>query len=232
MKRALLGALGALAVLIVASLILFFYPGSPDGITIPDRFDVIAHRGLHTNWQKGTYDRATGCEASHIFTPTHSTIENTIESIGAAYDLGATIVEIDIRRTGDDQLVIFHDYDLTCRTNGQGEVGDHDLVYLQSLDIGYGYTHDGGRTYPFRGKGVGKMPTLVDVLEAYPDKRLLIDHKDGSQETAQLLVEILQGLPPEQQELIYYWGPPETWELVQQEVPATTRLLGNRPEMK
>jgi len=28
------------------------------------------------------------------------------------------------------------------------------------LDIGYGDTADGGKSWPFRGKGVGMMPSL------------------------------------------------------------------------
>jgi glycerophosphoryl diester phosphodiesterase len=209
-----------------------FYGGSPEDVPSKDWFDVVAHRGVHTNWRKGTYDRGTGCEARHIYTPTHEYIENTIESIGAAFEMGATIVEIDIRRTSDDELVIFHDETLECRTDGGGKVSDRPLAYLQGLDISYGYTHDEGRTFPLRGKGVGRMPTLVEVLQAFPDKKLWIDHKDGSMETARLLVEILGALPEKQQGLLYYWGPEETYEYVQGAIPAVTRLVGIRPQVK
>ena len=219
---------------LLAGLVLFqmLYGGSADAVPSKDRFDVVAHRGVHTNWKKGTYDRGTGCEARHIITPTHEYIENTLESIGAAFEMGATIVEIDIRRTRDDELVIFHDHALACRTDGQGEISDHPLAYLQGLDIGYGYTHDDGRTYPFRGKGVGRMPTLVEVLQTFPDEKFWIDHKDGSMETAALLIDIVGSLPAEQQELLYYWGPEETYEAVQREIPAVTRLVGIRPQVK
>jgi len=60
-----------------------------------DNFEGLAHRGVHFNWEKGTYDRATGCEAGHIFPPALPYIENTLESIEAAFSYGATIVEID-----------------------------------------------------------------------------------------------------------------------------------------
>jgi glycerophosphoryl diester phosphodiesterase len=228
-KKIIAGVVGIVTLLVLFQL---FYGGRPDDVTPKDCYEIIAHRGVHVNWKKGTYDLATGCEATHIYTPTHGYIENTLDAIEAAFDLGATVVEIDIRRTSDDQLVVFHDWMLECRTDGQGNVGDHPLEYLQSLDIGYGYTPDGGETYPFRGKGVGKMPTLVEVLEAFPGRRFLIDHKDGSQETAELLVAIIQSLLPEQQELLYYWGPAETYATVRQQVPAVAKLLGNRPEVK
>jgi glycerophosphoryl diester phosphodiesterase len=223
----------ATAVAIVA-LVLYqaFYGGLAPSAPANDGFDIVAHRGMHTNWQKGAYDLATGCEATHIYTPTHPYIENTIASIGAAFDSGATVVEIDIRRTSDDHLVIFHDDRLECRTDGQGTVGDHTLEYLRGLDIGYGYSPDGGRTYPFRGQGVGRMPTLIEVLEAFPDQRFWIDHKDGSMETAQLLVDTLKSQPLEQQASLYYWGPPSTFDYIRQEVPSITRLVGIRSEVK
>ncbi len=41
---------------------------------------------------------------------------------------------------------------------------------LQALDIGYGYTADGGKTFPFRGKGINLMPTLDEVLNHFPDR--------------------------------------------------------------
>jgi glycerophosphoryl diester phosphodiesterase len=229
-KKRILIAVVALAVVFV--LFQLFYGGRPSIVPPKDTFDVVAHRGVHVNWQKGTYDRATGCEAQHIYRPTHDYIENTLESIGAAFDMGATIVEIDIRQTSDDELVILHDWMLECRTDGEGEVSEHTLAYLQSLDIGYGYTYDGGQTFPFRGHGVGLMPTLDEVLQAFPDGSFLIDHKDGSMESAALFLDVIAQIPPEQQARLYYWGPEEVYAYVHSEAPAVTRLLANRPLVK
>jgi len=232
-KRIITTIMGVFVVIVAFALFQYLYGGSPDNLEPTDSFEVIAHRGVHTNWEKGAYDRATGCEATHIYEPTHEYIENTLESIEAAFDYGATIVEIDIRGTSDDHLVVFHDYMLECRTDGEGEVSDHTLAYLRTLDIGYGYTHDNGDTYPLRGRGVGRIPTLVEVLEAFPDRRFLIDHKDASQETAALLVDVIRSLEPEQRELLYYWGPPELYEAyIRTEVPEVARLFANRPEAK
>jgi glycerophosphoryl diester phosphodiesterase len=229
LKRVIL--MGSVLV-IVLLLVQFFYAGNPGDVAPKSGFDVIAHRGVHTNWEKGTYNRLAGCEATHIYPPTHHYIENTLESIGAAFEMGATIVEIDIRRSGDDHLMIFHDWMLECRTDGTGEVSDHTLEYLQQLDIGYGYTPDSGQTYPFRGRGIAKMPTLVEVLVEFPDKKFLIDHKDGSMETAQLLVEVIKSLPSEQQQQLYYWGPPEIAAYVQQEIPTVKPLFAARDQAK
>jgi len=139
----------------------YFYPGKKDMEKDKNKFEVLAHRGLHTNWKKGSYHPVSGCEAKHIYEPAHEYIENTMDSISAAFNMGATIVEIDIRRTKDDKLMVFHDYMLECRTNGEGHINTHTMKYLKTLDIGYGYTHDDGKTYPLRGKGMGKMPEFA-----------------------------------------------------------------------
>ena len=102
--------LGLIVLFILFIAIQYFYGGQQDKVPPPTQFDVLAHRGVHVNWKKGTYDIATGCEAINIYEPTHDYIENTIESIGVAFEMGATIVEIDIRRTSDGHMVVFHDW--------------------------------------------------------------------------------------------------------------------------
>jgi glycerophosphoryl diester phosphodiesterase len=194
-------------------------------------FEIVAHRGVHVNWKKGTYDPVNGCEAQHIYKPTHDYIENTLRSIGAAFDYGATIVEIDIRRTRDNHLVVFHDDILDGRTNGHGTIGEHTLEYLKSLDIGYGYTYDDGKTFPFRGQGKGMMLELTEVLKAFPKQKFLIDHKDGSMATAQILAGIIQSLPEAQQKLLYYWGPDETHAYLNHQT-GITRLFATHSQLK
>jgi len=174
-------------------------------------FEIIAHRGVHqdyTSSSKGirlNKSYLNECTATKIYKPTNDYIENTVESIQAAFDFGATIVEIDIRPTRDKQLVVFHDWMLGCRTNGQGNVRDHTVDYLKTLDLGYGYTYD-GKTYPFRGKGVGKIRTLVEILEKFPEKKFLLDNKNGNDiETADLIVDTLSRFTQKQQKLLYLW---------------------------
>ena len=163
---------------------------------------------------------------------TNGYIENTLASIAAAFEMGATIVEIDIRRSRDNHLVVYHDGRLECRTNGVGAVSDQPLEYLRSLDIGHGYTHDGGETYPFRGKGIGAMPTLIEVLQTFAEQQFWIDHKDGAMETAELLGDVLETLPEAQQQRLYYWGGDETYAYIHGRIPAVTRLVGIRPQVK
>jgi glycerophosphoryl diester phosphodiesterase len=233
MKKVIKVFLVSFAILIIFAIFRYFYPGNPKGIS-SGNFEMIAHRGAHVMWKQGEYDLATGCEATHIYEPTEEQtyVENTIESIGRAFELGATIVEIDIRPSKDNVLMINHEENLECKTDGQGKISDHTVEELKKLDVGYGFTYDNGKTYPFRGKGVGKMPTLQEVLEEFPDKKFLIDHKDRTKETADLLIDLLKGLEAEQRRNIYYWGSKEIGDHIKGEVPEVNRLLANRSEMK
>jgi glycerophosphoryl diester phosphodiesterase len=203
-----------------------------------DCFEIIAHRGVHQDYTgsaKGIrFNKAylTECTAIRIHKPTHNYLENTVESIQSAFDHGATIVEIDIRPTKDNQLIVFHDWMLECRTNGRGSVIDHTVDYLKTLDIGYGYTYD-GHTYPFRGKGIGKIRTLIEVLNEFPDKKFLIDNKNGNDlETAQMIVNTLSQFPEEQQKLFYLWCEDKAYEYIHGKMPQITRLILPRNQQK
>lgn len=200
-------------------------------------FEIIAHRGAHVMWKQGTYDVGSGCEATHIFPPPPEylnppLIENTLPAIQRAFDWGATMVEMDIRRSRDNQLMVIHEYDLACKTNGQGLVSEHDAAYLKTLDMGHGFTADGGQTYPFRGHGTGLMPTLEEVLDAFPDKQFLIHDKDSNPETAALLAAVLAKRTPLQNKRIFYWGEKQIYEQIVSQVPEIRRLFPNRAEIK
>ena len=118
MKKVVRVFLVSFAILIIFAIFRYFYPGNPEKIS-SGNFEIIAHRGAHVMWKQGEYDLATGCEATHIYEPTkeQTYVENTIESIDKAFELGATIVEIDIRPSKDSVLMINHEEDLECKTD-------------------------------------------------------------------------------------------------------------------
>jgi glycerophosphoryl diester phosphodiesterase len=190
-------------VFVIGAAAYLFYPWP-----IPDAqsFELVAHRGVHQTFPLQDLHADT-CTATRIYPPTHSYIENTIPSMRAAFANGADTVEIDIHRTADGQLVVFHDWTLDCRTNGTGVTNEQTLDFLRRLDVGYGYTADDGRTFPLRGFGTGLMPTLPEVFAAFPNERFVIHDKDGDTETARLLAEFLGTLPPQRRAQLWYWGP-------------------------
>ncbi len=192
---------------------------------------IISHRGVHQTFPLDGLENDT-CTARIIDPPRHAFLENTTPSIAAAFAAGADVVEFDIHPTSDGHLAVFHDWTLDCRTNGKGVTRDQTLAYLQSLDLGHGYTADGGRTFPLRGRGVGMMPAIDDVLAAFPNQRLLIDQKDHSLRTIELLARTLNELPRERREQLFYENYQGDFEALAARTRGVRRLLPSRPEMK
>lgn len=151
---------------------------------------VVAQRGVAQQYRSVEPSDAA-CTARLILPPAHSFIDNTAASIDAARAAGADVVEIDVRITKDRQFVLFHDGELACRTEGSGPVSEHSVAELKALDVGYGYTADQGRSFPLRGRGVGLMPTLAEVLNRFPQQRFLVQIKDGGRDVADSLVAYL-----------------------------------------
>jgi glycerophosphoryl diester phosphodiesterase len=88
---------------------------------------------------------------------------------------------------------------------------------LKSLDVGWGYTADGGRTFPLRGTGRGLMPTLDEVLARFPEGRFLVNQKHRSDRTAEAVARVLQRYPPATRARIAFWG--ESWDALAAAAP-------------
>ena len=121
-------------------------------------------------------------------------------------------------RTTDGEFAVFHDWTLDCRTDGHGVTREHSMAYLKKLDIGHGYTTDRGKTFPFRGKGIGLMPTLDEVLATFGEQRLLINVKSRDPSEGEKLAAVLNRLPAERRPQIMVYGGDEPVEIVRQRV--------------
>lgn len=197
----------AIAALLLIAALAVGYVLFPWPIPAATSFELVAHRGVHqTHPSRDAGVTDDTCTAAIIDPSTHGYIENTIPSMEAAFAAGATAVELDIHRTADDELIVFHDWTLDCRTNGTGVTNEQTVAYLKSLDIGHGYTADGGRTFPLRGTGIGLMKTLPEILAAFPDEAFIIHDKDGDAETSALLARYLQTISSQQRARLTYWG--------------------------
>lgn len=73
---------------------------------------VVAHRG---NWR--------------------SAPENSIAAIDSAIQMGVDIVEIDIQKTKDGQLILMHDERVDRTTNGKGLIKDYTLAEIRKLKL-------------------------------------------------------------------------------------------------
>lgn len=148
---------------------------------------LIAHRGVSQLFDHtGVTDET--CTATRIRPPEHDYIENSLPSMKAAIGRDAGMVKFDVAGTKDGQVAVFHDWTLDCRTDGTGPIRDRTMAELKALDIGYGYTADGGQTFPLRGKGVGLMPSLDEVLGAIGHASLLINFKSRDPKEAELVL--------------------------------------------
>lgn len=62
--------------------------------------------------------------------------ENTLPAFAAALALGADEIELDVRLTRDNQMIISHDDRLDRISDGTGLFQDHTLAQLQALNAG------------------------------------------------------------------------------------------------
>lgn len=116
--------------------------------------------------------------------------ENTMPAFARALELGADVLELDVRASADGVPVVIHDATLDRTTDRSGAVAGLSLAEIHTADAGARFSPDGGRTFPFRGKAV-RIPALADVLDHFPDARLLIELKVATVQSAvrQLLYE-------------------------------------------
>lgn len=83
--------------------------------------------------------------------------ENTMAAFSAALDMGVDMIELDVRNTKDEQIIVFHDETLDRTTDGTGIVHDYTLEQIKELDAGAWFGD---------AKFVGeKVPTLKEVLD-------------------------------------------------------------------
>ncbi|WP_046176404.1 glycerophosphodiester phosphodiesterase family protein [Domibacillus indicus] len=91
--------------------------------------------------------------------------ENTMAGYQMAYELGADLIETDVQKTKDGEIVIMHDYTVDRTTNGTGSVKDLTLDYIQSLDAGSYFGEE------FAGE---KVPTFREFLQNFKGKDVIL----------------------------------------------------------
>ena len=99
--------------------------------------------------------------------------ENTLLAFRQAIQQGVDVIEIDIHRTADAELVVIHDSTLERTTNGHGNVCDHSLQEIRQLDAGQ----------------AEKIPLLTEVIQLAREAqiRLYVEIK-GATETEELAI--------------------------------------------
>ena len=123
--------------------------------------------------------------------------ENTMVAFQGAIDLGYQYLELDVRVTADDVVVVHHDATLERTTSRGGEIAG--LTYAEIVEADAGHHFGAGQGFPYRGRGV-TVPTLEEVFLAWPDAHLNIDLKSAKSEWA--VADILTRLEKKDQVMI------------------------------
>ncbi len=118
--------------------------------------------------------------------------ENTLVAFANAEALGAVALETDVRLSRDGEVMVFHDEETSRITGVPGSIEGRTRAELEALDAGFGFTPDGGLTFPFRGKGV-TIPTLAALLERFPALRVNVEAKGSEPALAEAIARVLRG---------------------------------------
>lgn len=105
-------------------------------------------------------------------------LENTLEGIEFARHCGVYRVEIDVRKTADNQLVVCHDADLSRVSNKDYIIHKTTLKKIKSVTLNNGSSF---------------VPTLSEALKAAKSTGVLIEIKD--KDCSKELMETLKAFP-------------------------------------
>lgn len=129
------------------------YPDNPFRIEEGQKPWIIAHGGSKALWP-----------------------ENTMMAMDSSVGLGVDALEMDVRLTKDDILVLRHDETIDRMSNGEGKVRDFTFAELQKFNFGHGFEDLDGNT-PYENAMV-PIVTLENVLSRYEGMYMNVELKD------------------------------------------------------
>ena len=137
--------------------------------------------------------------------------ENTLASQRMAYEMGADVVECDVRLSADGVPVILHDLEMYRTTRQPGNVSHYTLAQLKTFECGSWFGPE------WAGEQIPTLAEMLAVAKQY-NKRLLLDIK-GAFMPIQIVQVIKDSGIPLHQVPIFTW-----WEYMTTEY--TSRLPG------
>jgi glycerophosphoryl diester phosphodiesterase len=108
--------------------------------------EVIAHRGGGGEWPEET---VYGCQKS--------------------LELGVDVLELDVHKTLDDELVVMHNHSVDETTDGSGEIKDLKLAEIKLLNAAH--------LWKLEKQKSTEVPTLEEVFQFFPQQRMNIEIK-------------------------------------------------------
>jgi glycerophosphoryl diester phosphodiesterase len=127
-----------------------FFSGSHHNV------DVIAHRGGNGEWPG-----------------------ETLFAFASAKQIGVDVLEMDIRVTRDEQLVMMHNPTVRATTKGWLPVRCYTLAEIQKLNAGYDWREEGTGVLKFRDSQDPnlRVPSFEKVLERFRGMRMNVEIK-------------------------------------------------------
>ena len=116
--------------------------------------------------------------------------ENTLVAFERALADGADVLETDVHVTRDGEVVVAHDADVARTTDGAGRIAELRFRELAALDAGHRFSPDGGKTHPYRGKGV-RIPALREVFRRLPAARFNVEVKVNDPRLVEAVVRLV-----------------------------------------
>jgi len=111
--------------------------------------------------------------------------ENSLNAYRMAMDIGADIIEMDVRMTKDDEMVVFHDACLDRVTTGYGRLREENWSYVSSLFL---KKEDGTIT-------TDKVLKLSEALDNLKDKAVIaLDIKESGRLFDATMIRVLNML--------------------------------------
>ena len=131
---------------------------------------------------------------------------DTLYAFKTALEKGADVLEMDVHLTADNRVVVLHDETVDRTTNGSGSVENMTLAQVKALDAAHWFVPNVGTThsrpaadYTLRGIATGEkappegftandftIPTLDEVLDAFPDTFINVELKPTVAQTGRL----------------------------------------------
>lgn len=137
-------------------------------------FHVAAHRGAHMDYP-----------------------ENSMESLKEAINLGASIVEVDVRATKDGILLLMHDNTVDRTTTGKGKISELTYAEVKALYL---------REQPHGKASVHHVPTLEEALSVCKGKIIVdLDFKEENEAYVQPTLELVQKMGMEDEVLFFLY---------------------------
>lgn len=129
--------------------------------------------------------------------------EHTLLSYQKAIAAGADVLELDVRLTNDNVLVLIHDETLDRTSNGKGKVKEKSLDEIKKLNVGCKFSLDqnGITCFPFKDAKF-KIPSLAEVFNEFKQYRFNIDVKQHEKKVCEALFQLIKEFKMSEQVLV------------------------------